>query len=142
MDFWHKASNTILINFEMISFFQQTFVYSHVTHLHLFEWKFSSIHFLWNHVNGTLHIEMKWGNEFIRNIWLTTWSSLLIIWIVFKVYLHFVIYCDDYNFLINIYFNNLKSISKWDLFLQSSYLGFELPYSKYYLHKTFLILTW
>jgi hypothetical protein len=35
---------------------------------------------------------------------------------VFKVYVHFAIYCDDYNFFTNIYFNHLISISKWDFF--------------------------
>jgi hypothetical protein len=122
MDFWHKASNTIFINFQMIIFFNKL-LFIHMlhkcTHLHLFEWKFSYIFFLWNHINRTLHMELKWGNEFICNIWLNTSSSLVIIWIVLKVYLHFVIYCDDYNFLTNIYFDHLISISKWDLFLQS-----------------------
>jgi len=32
------------------------------------------------------------------------------------VYLHFAVYHDDYNFFINILFNNLISISKWELF--------------------------
>jgi hypothetical protein len=54
---------------------------------------------------------------------------------VFEIYLPFAIYHDDYNFFINIIFNHLISISKWDLFLQSYSLGFELPYSKYHLQK-------
>jgi hypothetical protein len=61
---------------------------------------------------------------------------------VFEVYLHFAIYRDDYQFLINIFFNHLMSISKCDFFLQSYSLGFELPYSKRCLQKTLLILAW
>jgi hypothetical protein len=38
------------------------------THLHLFEWRISSRCFLWNHMSGTLHIELKWDNELICNI--------------------------------------------------------------------------
>jgi len=34
----------------------------------------------------------------------------------FEVYLHFVVYQYDYNFVINIFFNHLISISKWDVF--------------------------
>jgi hypothetical protein len=35
------------------------------THLCLFEWKTSSKCFLWNHMNETFHIELKWDNELI-----------------------------------------------------------------------------
>jgi hypothetical protein len=34
----------------------------------------------------------------------------------FEVYLHFVVYRYDYKFFINIFFNHLISISKWDFF--------------------------
>ncbi len=67
-------------------------------------------------------------------------SNLVIVWMVFEVYLHFAIYWYDYNFFINIVFNHLISISKWDFFLQSYSLGFELLYSKYYLQKNVSIL--
>jgi hypothetical protein len=30
IDFWHKASNTNLVTFQIIVFFQQTFMYSHI----------------------------------------------------------------------------------------------------------------
>jgi hypothetical protein len=103
------------------------------THLRLFEWKTSSKFFLWNHMSGILHIELKWDIELIYNIWLSTSSSLVIIWMVLKIHLRFVVYWYDYNFFINIFFNHLISISKWDFFLQSYSLGFELPYSKHYL---------
>ncbi len=83
------------------------------THLSLFEWKTSSKCFLWNHISGILHIELKWDNELIYDIWLSTSSSLIIFWMVFEVYLHFAIYRYDYNFFINIFFNHLILISKW-----------------------------
>jgi hypothetical protein len=87
------------------------------THLCLFEWKTSSKCFLWNHMSGILHIELKWDNELIYDIWwLSTSSSLVIIWMVFEIHLHFVVYWYDYKFFINILFNHLISISKWDFF--------------------------
>jgi hypothetical protein len=133
MNFGHKSSLTILVIFQVIVFFQKTYMY--YTHLCLFEWKTSSKCFLWNHMNRTLHIELKWDNELIWNIWLNTWSNLVIFWMVFEVYLHFVVYWYNYNFFINIFFNHLILILKWDFFLQYYSLGFELPYSKltYYL---------
>jgi hypothetical protein len=112
------------------------------THLRLFECKTSSICFLWNHMNGTFHIELKWDNEFICNIWLSTSSNLVIVWMVFKVYFHFAIYWYNYNFFNNTFFNHLISISKWNFLWQFYSLGFELPYSKYYLQKTISILAW
>jgi hypothetical protein len=42
------------------------------------------------------------------------------------VYLHCAIYRDGYNFFINIFFNHLISISKWEFFLEFFFLGFEL----------------
>jgi hypothetical protein len=80
--------------------------------------------------------------QWIHMIWLSvsSSSSLVILWMVFEIYLPFAVYHDDYNFFINIIFNHLISISKWDFFLQSYSLGFELPYSKYHLQKTLLIL--
>ncbi len=68
-------------------------------------------------MSETLHIKWRWDNEFICNIWLSTSSSLIIIWMIFEICLHFVIYCDNYFFFINILFNHLMSISKWDFFL-------------------------
>jgi len=58
---------------------------------------------------------------------------------VFEVYLHFAIYHDDYNFLTNILLNHLILISKKYCFLQSYFMGFELPYSNYHLQKPFNI---
>jgi hypothetical protein len=56
------------------------------THLRLFEWKTSSR-------CGILHIKLKWDNQLICNIWLSTSSNLLIVWMVFEI---FVVY--QYNF--------------------------------------------
>jgi hypothetical protein len=67
-------------------------------------------------MSKTLDIELKWDNKFICNILLNTSSSLVIIWMVFEVYLHFVVYGYDYKFFINIFFILLISISKWDFF--------------------------
>jgi hypothetical protein len=75
----------------------------------LFEWKNSSR-------CGILHIKLKWDNEFICNIWLNTSSNLLIVWMVFEIYLHFVVYRYNYIFFTNILFNHLISTSKWDFF--------------------------
>jgi hypothetical protein len=136
MDFWHKTSNTNFINFQMINF-STTFCVFTVYIFTLVWMKFSSIHFLWNHINGTLHIELEWGNEFICNRWLNTSSSLVIIWIVLKVYLHFVIYSNDYKIFTYIYINHSISISKWDFFLQSCSLGFELLISSAICTKPF-----
>jgi hypothetical protein len=86
------------------------------THLHLFKWKNSSRCFLWNHMSGTLHIELKWDSELICNIWLSTSLSLVIVWMVFEVYLHFAVYWYNYNFFTNIFFNHLILTSKWDFF--------------------------
>jgi hypothetical protein len=79
------------------------------THLCLFEWKISSR-------CGILHIELKWDNELICNIWLNTSSNLSIIWIVFKIYFHFAVYWYNYRIFINTLFNHLVSTSKWDFF--------------------------
>jgi hypothetical protein len=134
------VANTILVTFQMIMAFQQTFIHSHI-YVCLNE-KPHSDFFWWNHMNGILHIELTWDNELICNIWLSTSSSLIIVWMVLEVYLHFAIYCDDYKIFTNILFNHLISISKWDFFLQSYSLGFELHYSKYHLQKNNLIWTW
>ncbi len=122
MDFWHKSSHTILVIFQKIMFFQKTFLYSH-TYICLNE-KLHLDVFLWNHMSGIFHIELKWDNELIYNIWLSTSSSLAIALIVFEVYLHFAIYWYDYNFFIYIIFNHLILISKWIFFLQSYFFGF------------------
>ncbi len=86
------------------------------THLCLFKWKTSSRF-------GILHIELKWDNEVICSVWLSTSSNLLIVWIIFEVYLHFAIYWYNYIFFINILFNHLISASKWD-FLIIFFFGF------------------
>jgi hypothetical protein len=46
----------------------------------------------------------------------------VIVWMVFKIYLHFVVYWYDYNFFTNNYFS-LISISKWK-FLTILFFGF------------------
>jgi hypothetical protein len=72
-------------------------------HTCLFEWKTSFR-------CGIFHIEFKWDNKLICNIWLSTSSNLFIIWMI-----HFAIY--QYNFFFNnIFFNHLISTSKWDFF--------------------------
>jgi hypothetical protein len=105
------------------------------THLCLFEWTTSSRCFLWNHMSGIFHIKLKWDIEFICNIWLSTSSNLVIIWIVFEVYFHFGVCCDNYRFFTTVFSNCLISISKWDFFWQFYFLGFELFYFKYHLQK-------
>ncbi len=139
MDFWQKSSYIILVIFQMIVFFQKPFLCSHTyiclnekLHLDVF-CEITWVEFLISNWNGT---------KLICNIWLSTSSSLVIAWIIFEVYLHFAIYRYDYNFFIYIIFNHLISISKWDIFLQSYFLGFEAPHSKYYLQKIFSILAW
>jgi len=135
MDFWHNSY--YLSNDNVCS--RDFYVF---THLCLFEWKTSSKCFLRIHMNGiTFHIKLKWDNEFICNKWSSISSNLAIIWMVFEIYLHFIIYHDDYNFFTTILFNNLISISKVDFFTIYS-LGFELPYCKYGYKKTLLIWTW
>jgi hypothetical protein len=62
--------------------FSSRFVF--FTHLCSFEWKSSYIYFLWNHMNGTFHMELKWYNQLIFNIWLGISSKLTIIWIFLK----------------------------------------------------------
>jgi hypothetical protein len=84
--FLHKASNKILVTFQLTMFFQQNYMYSHI---------YACLNenliqiFLWNHINGTLHIELKWDNELICNKWLNISSSLVIVWMVFEVYFAF-----------------------------------------------------
>jgi len=69
-------------------------------------------------------------------------GNCLVNWVVFEVYFHFAIYHDDYKFFTNIVFDHLISISKWDILLQFYSLDIELPYSRYHLQKTLLILAW
>jgi len=78
--FWHKAPNKTNCYLSNDSVFSTNFYV--FTHLRLFEWKTLSKCFSWNHMSGTLHIKLKWGSEFICNIWLNTPSSLVIIWMV------------------------------------------------------------
>jgi hypothetical protein len=106
------------------------------THSRLFEWETSSKFFLWNRRNGILHVNLKWDNELICNIQLNISSSLVVIWMVFIVYLHFAIYHDNSNFLTYKLFSHLISISKWDFFGQSKlFFGFwtmlfQIPFAK------------
>jgi hypothetical protein len=114
MDFWHKASNTILFTFQSIVLNQ----FRHLCiHTYMFIWMKNLIQmfFVKSHEwNFSYKIEM--GH--LCNIWLNTSSHLVIVWMVFEVYLHFAIYCDNYNFLMmNIFFKHLLSISKWVFFL-------------------------
>jgi hypothetical protein len=110
-------SSSVLINIQNGFFtqnFQHNFCYlSHdsvfstnfyvFTNLHLFEWTTSSRCFLRSHMSGIFHIELKLDIEIICNIWLSTSSNLIIIWMGFEVYLHFGIYCVNYNFSTNIF---------------------------------------
>jgi len=90
MDFCHKSSFTIIVIFQMIVFFQKHLC----IHTFMLVWMKNLIHvcFLWNHMNGPFHIELKWDNEFICNIWLNTSLSLVIIWMIFEIYLQFIVY--------------------------------------------------
>jgi hypothetical protein len=61
---------------------------------------------------------------------------------IFKKHLHFAIYHDDYNFFINILFNHLISISKWELFRKSFFLVLNYLILSTICKKPFLILAW
>ncbi len=123
----------------MIMVFQQIFMYSYF----MLVWMKNLIQMFFCEItwmdSPCLH-EWKWDNEFICNIWLSTSSSLIIVWMVLEVYLQFAVYCDDYKIFTNILFNHLISISKWDFSLQYYSLGFELLYSKYHLQKNFFTM--
>jgi hypothetical protein len=97
------------------------------THLWLFEWKTSS-------KSGILHIKLKWDNELICNIWLSTSSNLLIVWMILKIYLHFAIY--QYNY---IFFNHLISTSKWDLFYNFFFGFWNTLFQVLFIRKCFNI---
>ncbi len=92
-------------------------------------------------MNETFHIELKWYNQLIFNIWLNISSNVVIIWIILIIYLHFVVYYNMY-FFTNILFNHLISIKKCNFFWQLHYLVVELPYFEYNLWKPLLILVW
>jgi hypothetical protein len=94
------------------------------THLHLFEWKVSSNFFCEITWVKTLHIELKWDNEFLCNIWLNISSSLVIVWMVFYVYFHFTVYWYNYNFFTNIFFNHLISNFKVGFVFTILFFGF------------------
>ncbi len=133
MDFWHNS-----YTFQMIMFFQQTFMYSHIyaclnekLHPNVF-WEFT-----WMELH---HIKLKWDNE-LCNKWSSISSNLVIIWMVFEIYLHFVIYHDDYNFFTIILFNNLILISKVEFFY-NLFFGFWTTLLQVWLQKNLLILTW
>ncbi len=51
-------------------------------------------------------------------------TSLVIVWMVFGVYLHFVVYWYDYKFFMNIFLNHLISISKQVFLFTILFLGF------------------
>jgi hypothetical protein len=69
-------------------------------------------------------------------------SSLIIIWIVFKIFLHLTIYCYIYDFQSNIYFNNLISIKRYNFFDIFYFKKFELSYYQYTLYKILSVLAW
>jgi hypothetical protein len=106
MDFYTNFSTQFLLPVKIIVFFQQTFMFSHI-YVYLNE-KSHSHSFVKSHWwNFSYRIEMgQW-------IWLSISSSLVIVWMVFEVYLHFAVYHDDYKIFINIISNHLISISKW-----------------------------
>ncbi len=94
-------------------------------HTFTFVWvKIFTLIFLWTHMNETFSIELKWYNQFIFNIWLSTSTSLVVVWMVFGVYLHFVVYWYDNNFFMNVLFNHLISISKQFFLFTILFLGF------------------
>jgi hypothetical protein len=94
------------------------------THLHLFEWKTMFRVFCELTWMNFFNMELKQYNQLIFNIWLSTSTSLVIVWMVFGVYLHFVVYWYDYIFFMNIYFNHLISISKQIFLFTILFLGF------------------
>jgi hypothetical protein len=63
--------------------------------------------FLGNHMSGTFHMELI---HLIFNIWFSISWSLIIIWMVFGLYFHFVVLCDEYHIFTNIFWNHLISI--------------------------------
>jgi hypothetical protein len=69
------------------------------THLHLFEWKTMFRVFCELTWMNFFNMELKQYNQLIFNIWLSTSTSLVIVWMVFGVYLHFVVYWYDYIFI-------------------------------------------
>ncbi len=139
MDFDTKAFSIILVIVQMTLIFQHFFFQCHI--YALFEWKNSSQCFLWNHKNETFHMELKWCNQLMFNIWLNISSSFAFIWIIFRICLHFVLYWYMYQFFTNIFFNQLKSIKKHSFFWQLHYLTIEVFYFEYNLWIFFLILT-
>jgi hypothetical protein len=81
MDFWYKAFNTILGTFQIICFFNKLLC----IHTFLLVWmKTSSRCFSWHHMSVTIYKELKLDNELICNMWLSIFSRLVIIWMVFK----------------------------------------------------------
>jgi hypothetical protein len=119
--------------------FSTNFFFS--THLCLFEWKTSSKYFLWNHRNETYNMELKWYDQLIFNISLNISSSFVIIWIIFRVYLHFVVIDTCINFS-QIYSLIIKYQHKMLFLLTIALLEIELPYFEYNLWKHLLILAW
>jgi hypothetical protein len=87
MIFNTKVYNIILVIFQIKVIFQQNVFFKH-TYVHLNE-KLVQMFFVKSHEsNFSIVIEMVQCNRSIS-------SSFAIIWIIFKVYLHFTIYRDD-----------------------------------------------
>jgi len=97
-DLWHNIFNTILFIFQMWIIFQQVFIFSNI-YANMIEKIYSNI-FLWNNLNETLHMKLKWCNQFKFNI------CIDILW----VYIY----------------NRLISIKKHNWFLKSCSLTFKL----------------
>jgi len=115
--------------------FSSRFVF--FTHLCSFEWKSSYIYiyiYIWNHMNGTFNMELKWYNQLIFNIWLGISSKLTIIWYFWNTVTQVAIHCYEYYIFTNMFFNPLIS-TKCNLFQQFYSLDFELPYYEYNLWK-------
>jgi len=108
----------------------------------MFIWmKTTSKYFLWNRRNETFYMELKWYHQLIFNISLNISSSFVIIWIIFRIYLHFVVIDTCINFS-QIYSLIIKYQHKMLFLLTIALLEIELPYFEYNLWKHLLILAW
>jgi len=108
----------------------------------MFIWmKTTSKYFLWNRRNETFYMELKWYHQLIFNISLNISSSFVIIWIIFRIYLHFVVIDTCINFS-QIYSLIIKYQHKMLFLLTIALLEIGLPYFEYNLWKHLLILAW